>query len=72
MKKNIDLKTLPDFAYLRLAQVLTIIPVSRAAWYLGVQSGKYPTPVKLGERTAVYKLSDIKKLLADIGEFNAA
>ena len=69
--QNTNLTNLPDYAYLRLAQVLTIIPVSKAAWYLGVQSGKYPAPAKLGERTAVYKLSDIKKLLADIGESNA-
>ena len=65
---NINLNTLPDYAYLRLQQVLAIIPVSRSAWYSGILTGKYPAPVKLGERTAVYKLVDIKKLLADIGE----
>ena len=64
---NINLNTLPDYAYLRLQQVLAIIPVSRSAWYLGITTGKYPAPVKLGERTSVYKLADIKKLLADIG-----
>jgi predicted DNA-binding transcriptional regulator AlpA len=66
--QNANLNTLPDYAFLRLQQVLAIIPVSRSAWYLGVASGKYPAPIKLGERTAVYKLTDIKKLLADIGE----
>ena len=66
--KNIDLTNLPDFAYLRLEQVLRIVPVSKASWYLGVQSGKYPAAIKLGSRTSVYKLETIKKLLSDIGE----
>ena len=65
--KNIDLTNLPDFAYLRLEQVLRIVPVSKASWYLGVQSGKYPAAIKLGSRTSVYKLGTIKKLLADLG-----
>ena len=66
--QNSDLNTLPDYAYLRLQQVLAIIPVSRSAWYAGIHAGKYPPPVKLGVRTSVYKLVDIKKLLSDIGE----
>ena len=66
--KNVDLTNLPDFAYLRLDQVLRIVPVSKASWYLGVQSGKYPAAIKLGSRTSVYKLETIKKLLSDIGE----
>ena len=65
--KNVDLTNLPDFAYLRLDQVLRIVPVSKASWYLGVQSGKYPAAIKLGSRTSVYKLETIKKLLADLG-----
>jgi prophage regulatory protein len=65
--KNVDLTNLPDFAYLRLEQVLRIVPVSKASWYLGVQSGKYPAAIKLGSRTSVYKLETIKKLLADLG-----
>lgn len=67
-----DLNALPDYAFLRLNQVLSIIPVSRSAWYLGVASGKYPAPIKIGERTAVYKLADIKKLLTSIGGSNVS
>lgn len=64
--KHSDLNALHELALLRLHQVLSIIPVSRSAWYLGVAKGKYPSPIKLGERTAVYKLADIKKLLSDL------
>jgi predicted DNA-binding transcriptional regulator AlpA len=36
-----------------------IIPVSRAAWYAGIKDGKYPKPVKLSERTAAWRTTDI-------------
>ena len=62
-----DLNDLPNGAYLRLAQVLTFIPVSRSSWYAGISTGKFPSPIKLGPRTAVYRLCDIKKLLEDLG-----
>lgn len=50
--------------FLRLKQVLEIIPVSRATWYAGVKSGRYPAQVKLGLRAAAWKRSDIDKLAA--------
>lgn len=34
--------------YIRLNDVLTVYPVSRAAWYEGIQKGIYPEAVKLG------------------------
>jgi predicted DNA-binding transcriptional regulator AlpA len=36
-----------------------IIPVSRASWYAGIKSGKYPAPVRLSERTVAWRESDI-------------
>ena len=64
--KSTDLNALHELTLLRLKQVLEIVPISRSAWYLGVASGKYPTPTKMGARTAVYKLADIKKLISDL------
>jgi prophage regulatory protein len=48
---------------LRLPQVLEIVPVSRATWYAGVKSGRYPAPIKLGLRAVAWQLSDIEKLI---------
>ena len=42
---------LPSTGFLRLPQVLALIPVSRSAWWAGCKSGRYPKPVKLGPRT---------------------
>jgi len=48
--------------YLRLEQVLTVYPVSRAAWYAGLGT-LYPTPVKLGKRSVGWRTSDIRALV---------
>lgn len=43
---------------LRLPQVLKIVPISKSAWWQGCKDGRYPKPIKLGPRTAVWKASD--------------
>ena len=58
---------IPATGFLRLAQVLTLIPVSRSAWYDGVAEGRYPAPVRLGPRTAAYRVEDIVALIERLG-----
>jgi prophage regulatory protein len=36
-----------------------LVPVSRSGWYAGVKDGRFPPPLKLGSRTAVWRLSDV-------------
>jgi prophage regulatory protein len=48
---------------LRLPQVLKLIPVAPSSWWLGVRSGRYPKPVKLGPRTTAWRASDILELI---------
>ncbi|HVN89192.1 MAG TPA: AlpA family phage regulatory protein [Candidatus Binataceae bacterium] len=50
-------------ALLRLPQVLTLIPVSKSTWWNGVRQGKFPRPVKLGQRTTCWRASDILALI---------
>ncbi len=52
---------------IRLPEVLQLYPVSRSSWYLGIKTGKYPKPVKLGERSSAWRESDIKRLIDDVG-----
>jgi prophage regulatory protein len=49
--------------FLRLPQVLEIIPVSKSTWWAGVKTGKYPASIKLGARTTVWKASEIYALI---------
>lgn len=43
--------------------ITPIIPISKSQWYAGIKEGKYPAPIHLG-RTAVWRVADIRKLLA--------
>lgn len=56
--------TLPAQGFIRLATVLALIPVGKTAWYDGIKKGIYPAPVKLSERTAAYRVEDIRALIA--------
>lgn len=49
--------------YLRLKQVLQIIPVSRSTWYRGIKAGVYPSPVRLSTNIAAWKYSDVSMLV---------
>jgi len=53
--------------FLRLSQVLTIVPISKSAWWEGCKSGRFPKPVKLGPRTTAWKAEDIVALVKKLG-----
>ena len=55
----------PQEGLVRLNQVLTVFPISRAGWWAGVRSGKYPKSIKHGGCT-FWKASDINALIEGI------
>lgn len=55
---------------LRIGDVLARIKISRSAWYDGVKKGRFPQPVRLGPRMALWKNSEIEKLAANGLESN--
>lgn len=57
--------SIPSTGFLRLSQVLIFIPVSKSTWWDGVKTGRFPKPVKLGERTTAWRVSDIQNLIED-------
>lgn len=66
--------TLPETGYVRLPQIVgnakavppipAIIPVSKSTWWLGVKTGRYPQPVKLGPRITAWHVEEIRALIA--------
>jgi prophage regulatory protein len=57
---------LPPTGFVRLASILAPqgpILVGRSTWWAGVKSGRFPKPVKLGPRTTVWKVDDIRTLI---------
>jgi len=57
-------RVMPQDGYLRLKDVLAIIPVSKSTWYKGVVDGRYPKPTKkFGSRITAWDVRDIRSLL---------
>ena len=58
---------LVDAGYLRLREVLKVFPVSKSTWWHGIKEGKYPAGVKLSARTTAWKVTDIIRLIEEVG-----
>ena len=59
--------TLPETGFVRLPTVLHHIPVGRSTWWEGIQTGRFPAPVKIGGVT-VWRAEEIRELIASIGQ----
>lgn len=55
---------LPSEGFARLPQVLHVLGIGKSSLWEGVKKGKYPQPVKLGERTTVWRVEDIRAFIA--------
>lgn len=61
-------KQLPEIGFLRFKQIVPdLIPVSRTCWVEGVKSGKFPQPIKLSPKVTVWRVEDIRALIARLG-----
>ena len=60
---KIESISLPQTGFVRLPVILKIFPIGKSTWWQGVKDGKYPKPVKLGQRTTAWKVEDIKDLI---------
>ena len=61
--------TLPSEGYVRIGKIVApdgVIPVSRATWWEGIKSGRFPKPVKLGPNTTAWKVQDIRALISEL------
>lgn len=61
-------KTLPETGFVRLPVFLSVFPVSKSSLYAGIKKGIYPAPVKLSERTAAWRVEDIRQLIDQFKE----
>lgn len=60
--------TIPTVGFLRLPQILTLVPISKSSWWAGCQTGRFPKPIKLGPRTTVWRAEDIAGLVERLGK----
>ncbi len=68
MPTNTQQVILPTTGFIRLPDVLRIIPVGKSSWWAGVANGRYPQPVKLGPRTTAWRCEDIRALITKLGD----
>jgi prophage regulatory protein len=45
--------------FLRMKQVLELLPVARSTLYSWIKQGKFPKPVKLGPKISAWRMTDI-------------
>jgi predicted DNA-binding transcriptional regulator AlpA len=62
------MQDIPETGFLRLPQVLSIIPLGKTSWWKGVKSGRFPKPVKLSERCTAWRAEDIRELITTLSE----
>lgn len=63
------LNNLPQTGFVRLPQILAVIPVGKSTWWAGCKSGKFPKPIKsLGANTTVWKAEDIHALIKQLAD----
>jgi predicted DNA-binding transcriptional regulator AlpA len=63
-----DITNIPETGFVRLRQILEVIPVCKSTWWEGVKSGRYPKSIKLSARCTGWKAEDIRVLIKQISE----
>ena len=64
LNMNRNRPLLPETGFVRLPQILALIPISCSAWWAGVRQGKFPKAIKLASKTTVWRAEDIRALIA--------
>ena len=49
--------------FLRIKEVMLLVPFARPTIWQKVKQGRFPTPIKLSERVTVWRLSDIREFM---------
>ena len=60
--KNRELN-LPAEGFARLPQVLYALGICKSSLFVGIQKGIYPKPIRIGTRTSVWPVGDIRALI---------
>jgi predicted DNA-binding transcriptional regulator AlpA len=66
------MQTIPETGFLRLPQVLSVIPLGKTCWWEGVKTGRFPRPVKLSSRCTAWRAEDIHDLIKRLSGENTA
>lgn len=65
---------LPTTGFVRLSSIIGPhgpIPVGKSTWWEGVNSGRFPKPVKIGPRITAWRVEDIRALIDELSAVTA-
>ena len=57
---------IPETGFIRLSNILKVIPVGKSTWWAGVKAGRFPQSVKLGKRTTAWRVEEIRNLISTL------
>lgn len=66
--RGFDMSDIPETGFLRLPQVLSVIPLGKTSWWEGVRSGRFPKPIKLSARCTAWRAEDIHELIRTLSD----
>ena len=66
-----DISPLPQEGFVRLPQVLHVLGIGKSTFWEGIKIGRFPAPVKLGPRTSVWRVEEIRNLINRISGYSA-
>ena len=58
--------------FIRLPEILSIIPVSKSTWWAGVKTGRFPKGIKLSANTTAWRVVDIQELIQELSDQSSA
>jgi predicted DNA-binding transcriptional regulator AlpA len=56
--------------FLRLPQVMQLIPIGKTSIYEKIRKGEFPAQIKLGTKTSVWRREDIDAYIKKMSEAN--
>ena len=59
---------IPETGFVRISQILEVIPLGKTSWWAGVKSGRFPKPIKLTKQCTAWKAEDIRELIKQLSE----
>ncbi len=67
-EQNAEETALPETGFVRLPEVLKVIPLGKTSWWEGVRAGRFPRPVKLSDRCTAWGAEDIRELVTRLAK----
>ena len=61
--------SLPSEGFVRIGKIVApngVLPISRASWWDGIASGRFPPPTKLGPNTSAWGVEVIRAVIEEL------